>query len=144
MAEQMQYRRVDIPPLRFAVVEDHPPLYRGSYPHSKNLRFLERLHLKTILSITPEPLNNDIATWCGVQGVKMMHLKASKDKKQPISCYDTKQALQVRHFTSLADYTRSSLLLFITLFTCIVWLALTLQVWLLVVYASFSVGLFRL
>src|SRR5215475_8343751 len=96
-----QDTRVDIPPRRFAIVEDHPPLYRGSYPLPKNLSFLERLHLKTVLSITPEPLGEEVATWCGAQGVSMMHLKASKDKKHPISYYETKQALQVRRLIEL-------------------------------------------
>jgi hypothetical protein len=92
-------RLTDTPPLRYAMVEDHPPLYRGSYPLSKNLRFLERLHLKTILSITPEPLGQDIATWCSAQGVRMMHLATSKEAKSsrhPVEYYKIKQALQVR------------------------------------------------
>ena len=86
------------PPLRFAMVEDHPPLYRGSYPLSKNLRFLERLHLKTILSITPEPLGENVAAWCSAQGVSMIHLKTKKQakiEKHPIGYYETKQAIQV-------------------------------------------------
>jgi tyrosine-protein phosphatase OCA6 len=90
--------QTDTPPLRFAMVEDHPPLYRGSYPLAKNLRFLERLRLKTILSITPEPLGEDIATWCSAQGVRMMHLTTNKEAKKarhPIAYYETKQALQV-------------------------------------------------
>jgi|SRR5271167_2450422 len=89
----------DTPPFRFAMVEDHPPLYRGSYPLFKNLRFLERLHLKTILSITPEPLGENVATWCSAQGVRMMHLKMKKQakkEKHPIGYYETKQAIQVR------------------------------------------------
>jgi tyrosine-protein phosphatase OCA6 len=88
----------DTPPLRFAMVEDHPPLYRGSYPLSKNLGFLERLHLKTILSITPDPLGENVATWCSAQGVRMIHLvatKSSKSKRHPIEYYETKQAIQV-------------------------------------------------
>lgn len=86
------------PPLRFGMVEDHPPLYRGSYPLAKNLRFLERLHLKTIVSITPEPLGENIATWCSAQGVTMIHLKTKKQaktEKHPIGYYETKQAIQV-------------------------------------------------
>jgi tyrosine-protein phosphatase OCA6 len=96
--------QTDTPPLRFAMVEDHPPFYRGSYPLSKNLPFLERLRLKTILSITPEPLGEDVATWSSAQGVRMMHLtisKHSKSKRHPIEYYETKQALQVPH-----DYHR--------------------------------------
>lgn len=43
-----------IPPLRFHVIQ--PNLYCGSYPRLRNKRFLEGLGLKTILSITPEPI----------------------------------------------------------------------------------------
>jgi hypothetical protein len=98
MSEDEPVSRKDAPPLRYGIVEDHPPLYRGSYPLSKNLRFLERLHLKTILSITPEPLGENVATWCSAQGVRMMHLKIKKQaktEKHPIGYYETKQALQV-------------------------------------------------
>jgi tyrosine-protein phosphatase OCA6 len=80
------------------MVEDHPTLYRGSYPLSKNLRFLECLHLKTILSITPQPLGENVATWCSAHGVSMMHLKTNKQaktEKHPIGYYETKQAIQV-------------------------------------------------
>jgi tyrosine-protein phosphatase OCA6 len=102
MLEEDIVSRTDTPPLRFAMVEDHPPLYRGSYPVVKNLHFLQRLRLKTIVSITPEPLGEEVATWCSAQGVQMMHLKTSKEtksKKRPISYWDTKQAIQVlRHF----------------------------------------------
>jgi hypothetical protein len=98
MSEDDLVSRKDTPPLRYGIVEDHPPLYRGSYPLSKNLHFLERLHLKTILSITPEPLGENVATWCSAQGVRMMHLKTEKQaktEKHPICYYETKQALQV-------------------------------------------------
>jgi len=88
---------LDTPPLRFAMVEDHPPLYRGSYPLPKNLPFLQRLRLKTILSITPEPLGSEVAQWCSAQGVGMMHLKTTKEKskKHPIGYWETKLAIQV-------------------------------------------------
>jgi tyrosine-protein phosphatase OCA6 len=95
-------------PFRFAIVEDHPPIYRGSYPLPKNLRFLERLRLKTIVSITPEPLRDDIATWCSSQGVAMMHLKVKKKGKteqHPIGYFETKQAIQVCPSTSEMQLT---------------------------------------
>lgn len=86
------------PPFRFAIVEDHPLLYRGSYPLQKNLRFLDRLRLKTVVSLAPEPIGEDIATWCSAQGVRMMHLKIEKQGKtgrHPIGYYEAKQAIQV-------------------------------------------------
>ena len=99
MSEGSGLFRTDTPPLRFATVEDQPPLYRGSYPLTKNLSFLQRLHLNTILSITPEPLGENVATWCTAQGIGMIHLSMSKDSKKPkhpISYYETKQAIEVR------------------------------------------------
>jgi tyrosine-protein phosphatase OCA6 len=89
---------MDTPPLRFGMVEDHPPLYRGSYPLARHLSFLERLGLKSILSITPEPLGEDVASWCAAQGIGMIHLKLPKQSKtetHPIGYYETKLALQV-------------------------------------------------
>jgi len=85
------------PPFRHAMVENCPTLYRGSYPLSKNLRFLEGLHLKTIVSITPDPLVENVATWCRAHGVHMIHLKTKKQKieKYPIGYYEIKQAIQV-------------------------------------------------
>ncbi|KIS70277.1 uncharacterized protein UMAG_11656 [Mycosarcoma maydis] len=36
-------------------------VYRGAYPKARNLSFLSRLHLRTVLSLTPRPLDNDVA-----------------------------------------------------------------------------------
>jgi len=86
------------PPFRFAVVEDHPALYRGSYPLQKNVRFLNRLRLKTIVSLTPDPVGEGIATWCNGQGIRMIHLNINKQGKMeqhPIGYYEAKQAIQV-------------------------------------------------
>lgn len=43
-----------VPPLRFSQIQ--PNLYRGSYPRPINFRFLKRLELNTIVSLTPEPI----------------------------------------------------------------------------------------
>ncbi|KAH8150354.1 uncharacterized protein LAJ45_05565 [Morchella importuna] len=69
-----------IPPLRFSVVENK--LYRGSYPRHLNFRFLESLNLKTILSVTPEPLVGEAADWCKANGVVMLHIKPEVDGKK--------------------------------------------------------------
>jgi Tyrosine phosphatase family len=88
------------------MVEDHPPLYRGSYPLPKNLAFLKHLQLKSILSLTPENLGSEVAMWCSAQGVQMMHIKLDKEakkKKQPIGYWEAKQALQVGATADGAD-----------------------------------------
>ncbi|KAJ9478480.1 putative tyrosine-protein phosphatase OCA6 [Pseudozyma hubeiensis] len=35
-------------------------VYRGAYPKARNLSFLNRLHLRTVLSLTPRPLDSDV------------------------------------------------------------------------------------
>jgi tyrosine-protein phosphatase OCA6 len=41
-----------VPPFRFAAVENG--VYRGAYPTLRNLRFLQRLRLATVVCISPE------------------------------------------------------------------------------------------
>ncbi|KZF21510.1 protein-tyrosine phosphatase, partial [Xylona heveae TC161] len=69
-----------IPPLRFAVVEPH--LYRGSYPRPLNLGFLESLKLKTIISLTPEPLSQDIQRWAHSHDISLVHFAPVKGSKK--------------------------------------------------------------
>lgn len=85
-----------IPPLRFSVVENK--LYRGSYPRHLNFRFLESLNLKTILSVTPEPLVGEAADWCKANGVVMLHIKPEVDGKKgaPLRHTEACQILSVR------------------------------------------------
>lgn len=78
------------PPLRYSVIQ--PNLYRGSYPRPRNQRFLEGLGLKTILSITPEPLGTNveedqwIVDFAKEQGVDLVHVQSgdssAKSKKK--------------------------------------------------------------
>ncbi|RUP49748.1 tyrosine phosphatase family-domain-containing protein, partial [Jimgerdemannia flammicorona] len=86
-----------IPPFRFGTVEDR--LYRGAYPKSRNLRFLKRLKLKTLLSLVPDSPNTDadIRDFCAQQGIRLIHLKVGKMKENniPLSYGQTVQALQI-------------------------------------------------
>lgn len=78
------------PPLRFNVIQ--PNLYRGSYPRPRNKRFLEGLGLKTILSITPEPLGTNVEEdqwlldFAAEQDIKLVHIQSgdssAKSKKK--------------------------------------------------------------
>ena len=36
-----------------------PSLYRGAYPREVNFKFLETLQLKTIISLTPNPITKE-------------------------------------------------------------------------------------
>lgn len=75
-----------IAPLRFGVVQ--PNLYRGSYPRPQNIRFLKRLRLKTILSVTPEGFKpgDPIYEFAKENDIQLIHIECagaqSKSKKK--------------------------------------------------------------
>ncbi|WFD01255.1 hypothetical protein MYAM1_004017 [Malassezia yamatoensis] len=97
------------PPMRFGTVAFPPPwieherieeescdahlssysqcLYRGAYPKLRNLPFLATLHLRTIVSLTPKPLESDagFAEWASKQnngqGIRMVHVRTEKPKE---------------------------------------------------------------
>lgn len=88
-----------IPPLRFAAVESG--LYRGTYPHAQNIRFLKRLGLKTILSLTPEPLSGEVVDFANENGIELLHLscgpmqaKSKKKRAVPITSEQARDAVQ--------------------------------------------------
>lgn len=63
-------------------------LYRGAYPKQRNLPYLETLHLRTIVSLTPKPIDNDeaIAAWAqqqnGGTGVRLVHVRTEKPQEE--------------------------------------------------------------
>ncbi|WFD19771.1 hypothetical protein MCAP1_002007 [Malassezia caprae] len=63
-------------------------LYRGAYPKHRNLPFLETLHLRTIVSLTPKPIDSDpaVASWARAQnggaGVHIIHVRTEKPKEE--------------------------------------------------------------
>ncbi|CCU99479.1 unnamed protein product [Malassezia sympodialis ATCC 42132] len=63
-------------------------LYRGAYPKHRNLPFLETLHLRTIVSLTPKPIDSDpvVSTWARAQnggaGVHIIHVRTEKPKEE--------------------------------------------------------------
>ncbi|KAI3404554.2 OCA6 [Candida oxycetoniae] len=78
-----------IPPLRFNSIE--PNLYRGAYPRKPNFKFLETLQLKTIISLTPEPIDNDtdpyLYQWAVDNKITLVHLECAsggKGKKRSV------------------------------------------------------------
>ncbi|WFD35863.1 hypothetical protein MCUN1_002731 [Malassezia cuniculi] len=62
-------------------------LYRGAYPKQRNLRFLQTLHLRTIVSLTPKPIDSDpvFAQWAreqnGGAGIRLVHIRTEKPKE---------------------------------------------------------------
>ena len=63
-------------------------LYRGAYPKQRNLRFLQTLHLRTIVSLTPKPIDSDpaLAKWASEQnggtGIRLVHIRTEKPKEE--------------------------------------------------------------
>lgn len=65
-----------VPPIRFGYV--NPGLSRGAYPTLRNFRFLSRLQLKTIISMTPEPPIPDLVLFAEMAGIKLLHVPISR------------------------------------------------------------------
>jgi len=54
-------------------------VYRGAYPTLKNLRFLRRLRLRTLVSLVPEDgVTGDLATFCDQEEIDMHHFAVPK------------------------------------------------------------------
>lgn len=75
-----------IAPLRFGTVQ--PNLYRGSYPRAQNLRFLQRLRLKTIVSLTPKPIEGPFADWARENDILVIHIPAAAEGKAYTSIFE--------------------------------------------------------
>jgi tyrosine-protein phosphatase OCA6 len=69
-----------IPPLKFNSVQ--PRLYRGAYPREINYPFLSTLQLKTIISLTPEPVTDASDTllyrFARDNDITLIHLECTK------------------------------------------------------------------
>lgn len=61
-----------IPPFRHILVERG--LYRGAHPSLKNMRFMRRLRLRTIISLIPEPdgPSRDLVEYCEQERIRLM------------------------------------------------------------------------
>ncbi|CAI1819405.1 hypothetical protein SEUBUCD646_0B01970 [Saccharomyces eubayanus] len=70
-----------VTPLQFSTVQ--PNLYRGSYPREINFSFLRTLRLKYVLSLTPEPLDNDpqMLKFCEENNIKTIHIECQSERK---------------------------------------------------------------
>lgn len=76
------------PPFRYGIV--HTGIYRGAYPTLPNFRFLSRLQLKTIISLTPEDPINDLKAFAEMAGVTIRHYPISRNAplSEVMSLYD--------------------------------------------------------
>ncbi|GMM33869.1 protein-tyrosine-phosphatase [Saccharomycopsis crataegensis] len=72
-----------IPPLRFSTI--HPNIHRGSYPRKENYRFLRRYKIKTIISLTPNPITRDtdapLLEFLQKENIKLIHIEVGKGGK---------------------------------------------------------------
>ncbi|KAF9901141.1 hypothetical protein EC991_006456 [Linnemannia zychae] len=83
-----------IPPFRFGTVE--PEVYRGAYPKQRNLRYLKRLKLKTILSLVPDEPDEVFQEFCREQGIRPIHLSVDKVKDNvPLTYNRAVEAVQI-------------------------------------------------
>jgi tyrosine-protein phosphatase OCA6 len=49
-------------------------LYRSSYPILRNFRYLNRLKLKTIISLIPESPSSDLISYCNYYNINLIHI----------------------------------------------------------------------
>eukprot|EP01134_Creolimax_fragrantissima_P002723 CFRG2723T1 len=72
-----------IPPFRFTIVEDG--ILRSAYPTEENMRFLKRLKLSTILSLTPKPPRTELVDFCKEHGIDSVHYSCDKGKNSKVT-----------------------------------------------------------
>ena len=65
------------PPVRYGVVNKR--IYRGGYPILRNFRFLSRLRIKTIISLTPEPPSGDLEIFASSLGATIHHFEIQQN-----------------------------------------------------------------
>eukprot|EP01040_Poterioochromonas_malhamensis_P002296 gene2296-2441_t len=59
-----------LPPENFACVEDG--VYRSSFPRTKNCLFLQKLNLKTVISLVPEDYPKNMADFYDANGISLV------------------------------------------------------------------------
>ncbi|KAJ3105141.1 hypothetical protein HDU97_008423 [Phlyctochytrium planicorne] len=82
-------------PYRFGVVEDD--LFRGGFPKDRNHRFLRRLQLNTILSLTPNVGFDSLGRFCEKHNIDHIHIHVDKvkDDEPPLTFSLASQILQL-------------------------------------------------
>ena len=68
-----------IPPFRYAMVEEG--LYRGAYPREPNFRFLERLQLRSLVSLSPKAPSEALLEFCAAHNIAHTHIPLAKFKE---------------------------------------------------------------
>jgi tyrosine-protein phosphatase OCA6 len=84
------------PPFRYGLVE--VDVHRGAYPKPRNTPFLQSLNLKTLVSLTPEPLEPQLLSQLTQNNptLQPIHLRTDKPKESiPLSFPKVLQILQI-------------------------------------------------
>jgi len=74
-----------IPPFRYAIVEDN--IYRGAYPTTRNFRFLRRLKLRTLISLTPKAPDQEILDFCTKENIHSEYFSIERFKEDVTVSY---------------------------------------------------------
>ncbi|ORX88987.1 hypothetical protein K493DRAFT_235017 [Basidiobolus meristosporus CBS 931.73] len=83
-----------VPPFRYGIVESN--IFRGAYPKERNLRFLKRLKLKTVLSLIPDQPTQELVTFCREHGIINMMIRVKKPKENvPLNFSKVVQILEI-------------------------------------------------
>ena len=61
-----------VPPINFAMVA--PGIYRSGFPTERNVPFLERLGLRTIISLSPERYGSAFLLWASTHSIDLVSL----------------------------------------------------------------------
>lgn len=79
----MELLEVFVPPLRFGCVQED--LYRGGYPRRVNFAFLASLNIKTIVSLTPDPIDSttdeNLYKFAQDQGIRLVYIECAQSGK---------------------------------------------------------------
>lgn len=85
----MNLPEVLVPPLRFGCIQED--LFRGGYPRKVNFPFLTSLNIKTILSLTQEPIDYDtdsnLYAFANELSIRLIHIEcvqSGKGKKRSV------------------------------------------------------------
>lgn len=91
-----------VTPLHFNTVQ--PNLYRGSRPREINFSFLRTLQLKNIVSLTAEPLDDTVGSFCHENNINMLHIECNKKTKKVKSKDSTEKKVKRKKKAVPIDY----------------------------------------
>jgi tyrosine-protein phosphatase OCA6 len=86
-----------VPPLRYTQLSPH--VHRGSYPRPVNFPYLRRLQLKTIISLTPDPITLEtdpaLYEYLKREQIEMIHFPMTKESKKKFKYPSNHQVLEI-------------------------------------------------